>query len=114
MSISERLKAVRVDHDLTQKQLSDRLNIGQATIACYENGSRDPHIFSLIAYADFFECSLDYLVGRSDEIGKVFIGESGNKVYVSDDERQLLETYRKLNKSDRTKLTGYIDCLTDK
>ncbi len=63
MKISEILKNIRLENGLTQKELSERLEIGQATIACYERGQREPHIVNLIAYADFFECSLDYLVG---------------------------------------------------
>ena len=58
------LKDLRKNQNLTQFQLSQALKIGQATIAGYENGSREPHINSLIAYANFFECSVDYLLGR--------------------------------------------------
>lgn len=49
------LKDLRKNRNLTQFQLSQALKIGQATIAGYENGSREPHINSLIAYANFKE-----------------------------------------------------------
>ena len=67
------LKDLRKNRNLTQFQLSQALKIGQATIAGYENGSREPHINSLIAYANFFECSVDYLLGREDYFGNITI-----------------------------------------
>lgn len=114
MEISEILKSLRTDSGLTQKELSDHLKIGQATIACYENGQREPHIANLMAYADYFECSLDYLTGRTDDIGNIVIGidktrESQNAL--KSDERDLLEKYRQLSPTARFKLSGYIDCL---
>ena len=116
MNISEILKNLRIENNLTQKELSERLNIGQATIACYENGKREPHIFNLVAYADYFECSLDFIVGRSDDLGNVVVDinktQSGNAA-LSTDENELISKYRKLNPHSKNKLKGYIDGLSD-
>lgn len=65
MSIGNNLKKLRLNNKLTQMQLSQKLGIGQTTIAAYENGVHIPQISSLIAYANYFNCSLDYLVGRN-------------------------------------------------
>ena len=60
------LKDLRKNRNLTQFQLSQALKIGQATIAGYENGSREPHINSLIAYANFLNAPLIiFLAGRT-------------------------------------------------
>lgn len=114
MSISENLKNIRLEHNLTQKQLSERINIAQATIACYENGQREPHISSLIAYANYFECTIDYLVGRSDEFGNIQIGTENNVICVTTEERELINKYRNLNKTNKYIMKGYIDGLNDK
>ena len=117
MEVSEILKTLRTENGLTQKELSNKLKIGQATIACYENGQREPHIASLIAYADYFECSIDYLVGRTDDFGNVIIGTEKTKQGINTlthDEQELLLKYRKMNSSSKTKLTGYIDGLSEK
>ncbi|MDE6690344.1 MAG: helix-turn-helix domain-containing protein [Clostridia bacterium] len=117
MDVAKILKALRVESGLTQKELSDRLKIGQATIACYENGQREPQLTSLIAYADYFECSLDYLSGRTDDFGNVIIGAERTKHGVNtltDEENALLTKFRKMNAADRTKLFGYVDGLSDK
>jgi transcriptional regulator with XRE-family HTH domain len=51
---------------MTQRQLAEALRVTVRTITNYENGSREPNIATLIALADYFDVSLDYLVGRSD------------------------------------------------
>lgn len=117
MNIATILKSLRYESGLTQQQLSERLNIGQATIACYESGQREPHILSLIAYADYFECSLDYLIGRTDDFGNIIVGIDKTKLSeatLTKEERELLAKYGKLSSANKIKLNGYIDGLLDK
>lgn len=117
MNIAEILKSLRIEKGLTQNELAERLNIGQATIACYENGQREPHISNLIAYADYFECTLDYIVGRTDDFGNVIIGVEKTKNGINSltkEERCLLDRYHKLTGNDKMKIEGYIDSLTNK
>ncbi len=117
MEISNVLKTLRTDNGLTQKDLSERLKIGQATIACYESGQREPHISSLIAYADYFECSIDFLAGRTDDFGNVIVGAERSKNGVNtltNEEATLLTKYRKISTADKARLLGYLDGLTDK
>lgn len=114
MKISEILKLLRTENGLTQSELSERLKIGQATIACYENGQREPHITNLIAYADFFECSIDYLVGRTDDFGNIIV-EAGNtktgKATLTKDELELLEKYSQLSPAAKLKFAGFAEGL---
>ena len=110
MSISENLKELRKSKNLTQFQLSCALNIGQATIACYENGIREPHISNLIAYANFFECSIDYLIGREDDFGNVTIKKEKSPDLTSEEE-QLLEDYRSLPRPEQAQASEYVSFL---
>ena len=117
MKISEILKNLRVENGLTQQELSNRLNIGQATIACYESGQREPHIFNLIAYADFFECSLDFIAGRTDDLGNIVVATERTKngcATLTSQERELLRKYAKMTNSAKIKLEGYLDGLSEK
>lgn len=92
MTLNERLKMLRTENDLTQAELAKALSIGQTTVAAYEK-SHDPNIYSLIAYADFFECSLDYIAGR----------EGGNLPYaLTEQERELIRTFRSLKPNAKT------------
>lgn len=60
-----RLKDLREDHDLKQSDVAKILNISQVSYGRYELGISEPTIESLIKLADFYNVSLDYLVGRS-------------------------------------------------
>ncbi len=61
-----RLKAIREDRDITQKTLSEFLNIRQNTYSQYENGQRQLPIDILIKLAEYFGTSTDYILGLTD------------------------------------------------
>lgn len=67
MSFSERLVQLRKSHSLTQKQLAADMQLSELAIQHYEAQRRKPAFDILIALADYFDVSLDYLVGRSDD-----------------------------------------------
>ena len=62
----ERLKELRLARGLTLKQMSEMLGMVLRNYQRYETGEVDPPLSKTIALADFFDVSLDYLVGRSD------------------------------------------------
>ena len=61
-----RLKELRKAKGISQLKLATDLNTNQNTISRYETGEREPGILELIKIADYFDVSIDYLVGRSD------------------------------------------------
>ena len=63
----ERIKALRVDRDLSQKLLAEYLTLSRSRYSNYENGIRDIPIEVLSRIADFYQTSVDYLIGRTDE-----------------------------------------------
>ena len=62
-----RIKDLREDSDMTQKEIADYLHIKQNTYSQYENGQRQIPIEALIALARFYHTSVDYLLGLTDE-----------------------------------------------
>lgn len=62
----QRIQDLRVDSDLTQKEMSEILHISQLSYSHYETGSRNIPIEMLIRIANYYQISLDYLVGRTD------------------------------------------------
>ena len=62
-----RIKDLRVDSDMKQKELAEYLNVTQSTYSDYENGNINVPIEQLIRLCDFYKVSLDYLVGRTDK-----------------------------------------------
>ena len=62
-----RLKDIREDLDITQKELAARLHIGQNTYSQYENGQRGLPIVVLMQLTVIFDTSADYILGLTDE-----------------------------------------------
>ena len=62
-----RIKSLREDHDLTQRQLSNFLNISQVAYSYYELDKRSIPLELLTKLADFYDTSVDYLLYRTDE-----------------------------------------------
>ena len=63
----ERIRNLRIDHDLTQKQIAEYLGVSQNTYSQYEIGTLNYPIDVLIALAKFYKTSVDYLLGLTDE-----------------------------------------------
>lgn len=61
-----RIRDLREDSDLNQTQLAKILNVSQTTYSRYENGVLDIPNEALIKLADFYNTSIDYLLGRTD------------------------------------------------
>lgn len=66
MEYYERMKELREDNSLTQKNIADLLHIGQRTYSDYERGKIRVPIDSLIILAKYFDVNLDYISGISD------------------------------------------------
>lgn len=66
------LKKLRTDAGLTQIALQMKTGIEQALLSKFENGERVPPTETLITLADFYDVSMDYIMGRTDnpEINK--------------------------------------------
>ena len=62
----QRIQDLRIDSDLSQKQLGEVLHISQRSYSHYETGSRNIPIEMLIRLADYYDTTIDYLVGRTD------------------------------------------------
>lgn len=62
-----RLKDLREDHDLTQKQISDILHVSQVAYSYYEIGKRSIPLELLIKLADYYNVSLDYITYRTNK-----------------------------------------------
>lgn len=62
-----RIRDLREDHDLKQKHVAEILFIDQRTYSCYELGKINIPVSVLCRLADFYDTSVDYLLGRTDE-----------------------------------------------
>ena len=63
----QRIQDLRTDADMSQKELSEILHISQRSYSHYETGSRNIPVEMLIRLANYYDISVDYLVGRTDK-----------------------------------------------
>lgn len=61
-----RLTALREERKLTQKELAEKLGLSSSAISMYEIGKREPDFETLELIADYFNVSMDYLIGKED------------------------------------------------
>ena len=62
----QRIQDLRIDSDLSQKKIGEIHHISQRSYSHYETGSRNIPIEMLIRLADYYDTTIDYLVGRTD------------------------------------------------
>jgi transcriptional regulator with XRE-family HTH domain len=96
MNYGDRLKRLREDKKLSQQQLADRLNINRSTYARYELAQTQPDYDTLKKIADFFQVSIDYLLGRTDNPSTVREEKTpynaGKEKSIYDEQKELLLT----------------------
>lgn len=100
------LKILRQEKGISQQQLADVILVTQQSVNKYENHDVEPDIKTLIKIAEFFNVSLDYLVGRTD------IREMANKTRMSDladGEEKIIKEMRRLNYKQKKCIEMLID-----
>lgn len=60
------IRILRSNNGYSQKELAEMINVAQNTVSNWENGTREPDNKTLIELAEIFNCSTDYLLGRTD------------------------------------------------
>jgi len=66
MTLGQRLKQLRTEQKITQKNLGKVFGVAESTISMYESDSRMPDIDAIKSIAEYFNVSTDYLLGRSN------------------------------------------------
>lgn len=66
ITLSDRLKELRKENNMTQSDLGKILGVGKTTISMYENGNSTPNDEIKLKIAEYFNISLDYLLGKSE------------------------------------------------
>ena len=66
-SFAKRVAKLRKEEGLKQREVAEMLNYTPTVISQWETGAQVPNTPTLITVADLFDCSIDYLLGRSDE-----------------------------------------------
>lgn len=105
-----RLKALREEKGISQQKLAEKIQTNQQNIHRYENGFYEPDIATLKRLADYFETSIDYLVGHTEIRHKIEVVRSFD---LNKDETALIEKYRQLKGNIRSSIMNMIDALLE-
>lgn len=106
-----RIKFLREKFGYTQQELADKLNGAKSTIAMYENETRKPSLEVLIKLSEIFNCSIDYILCKSDvrnpeEIKNVQFANAGGLDTTDLDEDDLEELQRQIDYIKKMKNKG--------
>ena len=111
MSFSQKLRELRTKYNMTQKNVADFIHVSRSAIAGYETKGRQPSYEKLAAMADLFQVPVDYLLDDSEN--KISISPS-RLTTNSNDELNLLLTYRNLSRNSKQDLIHYIKLLEER
>ena len=64
---AERIREIRIEHGLTQEEDGKIIGVKRYAVYSYEKGRACPEMKGLVALADYFDVSMDYLAGRTDK-----------------------------------------------
>lgn len=117
-----RLRKLRENKDLTQEELAKAIGVTRSSLASWETGRREPDFETVSKLADFFNVSVDYLLGRDDN------SSQDDRQYVIDDDaleyldelhkrpemKTLFDVSRKASKEDIETAIAIIEALKKK
>ena len=98
VSMGEKLKSLRIEKKLTQKQVADRIGLAISAVSSYESGTRYPSYDVLVKLARIFHVSTDYLLGITDTRTIDVTGLNDNEIELVS---QLVNVLRNKNNSVR-------------
>lgn len=107
-----RLKELRINNSLSQKELAEKICTTNKNIWAYENGVATPPIEMLEKIATFFNVSIDYLIGREDDFGNITLKVPTQKNY-SEKTLKLIECFEKLSPRMQDTFLDYIQSITE-
>ena len=104
----ERLRILREEKKLSQQKLADQIGTNQQSIHRYENGFYEPDIRTLKLFANFFDTSVDYLVGNTDIRNKI---EAVERFDLNEHEAGFIEQYRLLPANAQRGVAALVESL---
>ena len=108
--IGEIIMRERRKMHLTQRELAEKVGCNQTAIGKYEREDLEPNLDTLKKLSSIFDCSIDYLIGYSDDFG--IVQSSAPNYALTALESEMLSHFRKLDVSAQHKVIGYVYALS--
>lgn len=94
MELRNRIRSLRIENSMTQKELSDRLKVSEVSVRNWEAGTKTPSTSAILALAKTFNVTTDYLLGNN-------VNPRKDSLFLSQQEKTLLSNYRVLDNYGR-------------
>ncbi|MBQ3234635.1 MAG: helix-turn-helix transcriptional regulator [Clostridia bacterium] len=107
MNFSKVLKMLMREKGVSQATLANVFNTTQQTISRWLNQINEPDIKTIVGLAEYFDCSVDFLLGRENDYGVLNSG----KPKFNDKQTELLSSFNLLPDDEQNKVLGYIKAL---
>lgn len=104
----EKLKELRLNSNLTQKNIADQLGCNQTAFGKYERGELEPNVDTLIKLSKIFNCSVDYLIGNENDYGVI---QTSNVPTLTKTQTELLSVFNLLSEEDQHQVIGFAKAL---
>lgn len=123
IQLSNNLRYLRKQHQLTQDQMGELLNISRQAYSNYETSNRTPDLDTLLFLSNFYKITLDDLIlanlkdsGQySDKISEDLTPyiltknrKTGNTIYLTDEEMDVITRFRTLSNENKQIITGFL------
>ncbi len=93
---NDRLKQLREEVDISMNELAKSIGVSNAAICKWEQGIAEPKVTYLIKLSEYFDCTIDYLIGKTNEFQFSSQNENAQPLKLSEKEKSLIEMYREL------------------
>lgn len=115
--MGNRIKELRKKSKLSQAQLAKKMNTTQANISSWEKNKWQPDNDALIKLSNIFECSIDYLLCKSNNLIDTYKAQPApveEKEELTDKQKELLSLIKNMDNDDINKIIGYAFSLSEK
>lgn len=105
----DRLRQLREEAGVSMSQLAAAVAVSDAAVCKWENGKAEPKVSYLIKLSEFFECSVDYLIGKTDDFDFPIQQGIVPPPKLTHKEKELLDAYRKLDSDKKNLILHTVD-----
>lgn len=105
MNLGQNLRQLRLMKNKTQEEICQVCGFKQGNYTSWETGRYTPTADNLIKLANYFGCSVDYLLGRESEDGVIVVSESNE---YTQNEKDLIELFRQLSVRQQYAALGFM------
>ncbi len=105
----QRIKELRKERGISMMALAGAIGVSDTAVCKWENQTSEPKLSYIIRLAEFFNCSADYIIGRSDDLG-AYVGQDD----LTAEEKQLLSSFRTLDDKMRGLVTQTVKMIKNK